>query len=244
MAETLKVYNKENKTLKIIATVACVVFLVLAFAVSGLLIFQKTYYTPFWVHGQSMYPTLNSNAKYLDDDTLIGERLTSNNASLKDVDYGFMATDKSSLNNIKRFDIVIVKYYEYQQSQNIKRIIAMPGETFFITSSDDNSNGQLFVYNDDINNYKLVEQPIDSYYLINGNYPVKYSNPTTLKDDEYFLMGDNRIASNSYDSRSVGPIKKDLILGIARGLHGYATVEYENDNYQITHISKYWPRFF
>ena len=32
-----------------------------------------------------------------------------------------------------------------------------------------------------------------------------------LADDEYFVLGDNRTAS--YDSRMIGPIKKDMIVG-------------------------------
>lgn len=35
--------------------------------------------------------------------------------------------------------------------------------------------------------------------------------PITLKDDEYFVMGDNRVVS--HDSRAVGPFHKEDIIG-------------------------------
>ena len=54
-----------------------------------------------------------------------------------------------------------------------------------------------------------------------GNEGIHYagiaSDPVTLGSDEYFVMGDNRTANGSYDSRmeSVGPIKRDSIVGKA-----------------------------
>ena len=45
--------------------------------------------------------------------------------------------------------------------------------------------------------------------------------PVTLKDNEYFLMGDNR--NNSMDSRSVGPFTRDKI--IAKGMLIYSPMD-------------------
>ena len=41
----------------------------------------------------------------------------------------------------------------------------------------------------------------------------------TLKEDEYFVLGDNR--GNSYDSRFFGPIKKDEIIGKLSLIYGH-----------------------
>ena len=46
------------KILNIIIIVVAVVLLV----VEGFLFYQRSYLTPFWVNGQSMYPTLNEHA--------------------------------------------------------------------------------------------------------------------------------------------------------------------------------------
>lgn len=243
MANTLNEYSKKNDLKKRIIFICGIILLVFALAISSILIFQHTYYTPFWVNGQSMYPTLNKDAKYKESGELIGERSHSG-ANMVDLDYGFMSTSTNSINHIKRFDIVILKYNQHQESNNIKRIIALPGETFYFTSSSDESNGQLHVYNNQLKDYEIIEQPIDNYHLINGNYINKYVSPTTLKDDEYFVLGDNRIGSNSYDSRSVGPIKKELINGVAIGLNGKANVDYINGEYSISSINHYFPRFF
>ena len=64
--------------------------LVTAVVLSGLLLFNKFYYTPFWVNGQSMYPTLNGEAKY-SNGTLIGEYNShGEETNIYDVDYGMM----------------------------------------------------------------------------------------------------------------------------------------------------------
>ncbi|HBF67977.1 MAG TPA: signal peptidase I [Firmicutes bacterium] len=155
-----------------------------------------------------------------------------------------MSTSNISINNINRFDIIVLKYSEAQTSYNIKRVIALPGETFYINSSIDDNNGNLNIFDKNKNEYVVVDQPIDSYHLKNGMYPNKYSSPITLENDEYFVMGDNRLSGNSMDSRSVGPIKRNLILGVAKGLNGKASVIYDNGNYEVKNVAHHFPRFF
>lgn len=75
----------------------------------------------------------------------------------------------------------------------IKRIIATPGDTIEVKEN--------MTY---INN-----QPLSEKFVTYTS--TKTSAPITLKDNEYFVMGDNR--NVSYDSRYWGPITKDEIQG-------------------------------
>ena len=54
-----------------------------------------------------------------------------------------------------------------------------------------------------------LEEP----YISENRRKIEDMQPVTLGEDEYFVMGDNRI--NSTDSRYVGPLKRDDILGKA-----------------------------
>lgn len=89
----------------------------------------------------------------------------------------------------ERYDIVVVKSPD---GDIIKRVYGLPGETISC------ENG--FIY---INGKK-----IDDKY--NGNKTLDFE-LVKLKDDEYFVLGDNRM--NSKDSRIFGPFKKEQIKG-------------------------------
>ena len=75
----------------------------------------------------------------------------------------------------------------------IKRVIGLPGEKIKIAGGFVFINGKL-LEEDYIKEVMVVEKPQEF----------------TLKEDEYFVMGDNR--KNSFDSRNVGPIKADQLL--------------------------------
>lgn len=95
----------------------------------------------------------------------------------------------NKLGKIERYDIVVVKTPD---DELIKRVYGLPGERISI------ENGNIYI------NDKKIE---DKY---------AYGNTTdyesiTLKDDEYFILGDNRVVS--LDSRSIGPVKKSQIKG-------------------------------
>ncbi len=94
----------------------------------------------------------------------------------------------------QRGDIVVVKVSDRSQPL-IKRIIGLPGETIAIR------NGKVYING----------QPLEEDYL---TWPTRgYLPPTRIPPMYYFVMGDNRNASN--DSRNFGPISRDQIVGRA-----------------------------
>ena len=95
--------------------------------------------------------------------------------------------------SIKKEDIVVIDK-SVEGSNIIKRVIAMPLEK--IKCED----GIIY-----INNQKYD----DKYaYGITGDFK-----EITLKKDEYFVLGDNRLVSE--DSRYFGPVKRKNIMGRA-----------------------------
>ncbi len=95
------------------------------------------------------------------------------------------------LTDIKQNDIVVVDK-SVQGSTLIKRLIAMPGDTIECI------NGKIFINN----------QEYDDKYAFGTTNDFE---KITLKDDEYFILGDNRLVSE--DSRYFGPVKRDKIKG-------------------------------
>lgn len=241
--------KKEKKPIMfkdVAIVVSCSLVIAISLSVSGILLFQHFNYTPFWVSGQSMYPTLNSEAKYADG-TLIGERRTK---TFEDgetgVSYGFMETSKKAKSKIKRFDIIVFEADAQLEQYNIKRVIALPGETFYIknTGISEGDNGDLYIKNAS-GEFEYIDQPISTELIHGGTYYATNAEPTTLGSDEYFVMGDNRIRDNSYDSRLSGPVKEDTILGVAKGLNGYATLGHDKKGeYTVIKVKHFWPRFY
>ncbi len=112
----------------------------------------------------------------------------------------YLIVDKLSyeIGTPKRNSVVVFKYPNDPKRSFIKRIIGLPGETVMVK--------------DNTVTIKNTEHPegfvIDQSYVVHtdpGNTE-KVLGPT-----EYFVMGDNR--SESFDSRSWGPLDKKYILG-------------------------------
>lgn len=98
---------------------------------------------------------------------------------------------------IKRGDIVIFFFPRDTSKSFIKRVAGLPGETISIDKS-----GQLYI------NGALVEEPYVSPDRNQDRTPVGLQ---VIKADHYFVMGDNRDASN--DSRAWGQLPRSLIYG-------------------------------
>ena len=230
---------KNRKGLSVFFNILIVFLSLIALAVAGVLIYQKRYLTPFWVNGQSMYPTLNKFALDPNGNPYEnGEKSGSTTAvgSTK-VDYGVMDKHERALKKIKRFDIVVCKYSETDTSDKIKRVVGLPGET--IKFGQGEKNGTLYVQNGDT--FYVQEQPIPNEYIVAGTYPV---DAITLKDDEYYVLGDNRAHSSDSRNPSNGPVKYSWLVGKVVAICAYCEITNLPDGtVGPTNISHYFPRF-
>ncbi|MHB0978131.1 MAG: signal peptidase I [Minisyncoccota bacterium] len=98
----------------------------------------------------------------------------------------------------ERGSVIIFKYPNDPSKYFIKRIIGLPGETVKI------DNGQVTVIN--------PARP-EGFVLTEPYVVFKKADSSTLKlsNDEYFVMGDNRLGSA--DSRMWGPVPKTDLIG-------------------------------
>lgn len=150
-------------------------------------------FQPFFVQGSSMEPNFED-----------GQYLVVSEFGYKETDVNLAENLHFTINSFKtieRQDVTVFRYPKNLKQFFIKRVIGLPGEAMEI------KRGKVIIYNDERPNGFILDE---SAYLADNAFNQDISR-VTLKDDEYFLMGDNRMFS--YDSRSIGPIKKDKIIG-------------------------------
>ena len=163
------------------------------FVVSAIviLLFVNFVAHPVRVDGRSMYPTL------------------------KDGEFGFTNVGGVLLNGVERGDIVVVTMKEEGQKTHwVKRVIGLPGDTVSCVNEVVYINGKV------LDETKYIDPDyrqslVDKFGYFNkvpnaDNTNVEDFEEVKLKDDEYYVMGDNRPYSK--DSRYVGPVKKSQIF--------------------------------
>lgn len=96
-----------------------------------------------------------------------------------------------------RGEVIVFKYPLNLSHRYIKRIIGLPGERVEI------KNGKVYI------NGNLLNE--SAYLPLGTETPGKIE--VVLGENEYFVLGDNRIASA--DSRSWGPLPRQNIIGRA-----------------------------
>ena len=126
--------------------------------------------TPVIVSGDSMVPTLKSKELLL----------------LNKINY--------RMNDIKRFDIVVIKI---DNKEIIKRVIGLPGETV------EYRNNTLYING---------HEEKDKYNSKTDDFTLKtICNCDQIPEDKYLVLGDNR--SISADSRIIGLVDRKEIEG-------------------------------
>ncbi len=95
----------------------------------------------------------------------------------------------------QRRDVVICRY-PGREDTYVKRVVGIPGDTVEVKQ-------EVVLVNGTALHEDYITYPADYHF-----------GPVTLLQDEYFILGDNRI--HSTDSHIIGPIKRDAILGRVR----------------------------
>lgn len=133
----------------------------------------------------------------------------------------------------------------------VKRVVGLPGDEVLMIDNRLYINGKPMQYgpldSGTINVLQPSEQPSHGYaneQLGDKRHPVMSTpaiigaqrtfGPVTVPQGEYFVMGDNR--DNSNDSRYIGTVKRDQIVG--RSSYVALSLDYEH------HFLPRWERFF
>lgn len=104
----------------------------------------------------------------------------------------------SKVSEINNGDVIVANCAgDKEEFYIIKRVIASPGDRLVIAGNDVYVNDNL----------------LDESYIKDSEWNTDFifNLDITLDENEYFLMGDNRI--ESMDSRIIGPINQKNILG-------------------------------
>jgi signal peptidase I len=114
----------------------------------------------------------------------------------------YLIVDELSYNlgEPKRGDVIVFRYPGDTKRFFIKRVIGMPNEEIII------DKGKI----------KIINQENKNGFTLNEPYVKEYFDTSTTfktKDNEYFVMGDNR--NKSSDSRVWGMLPNKLIVGRA-----------------------------
>jgi signal peptidase I len=103
----------------------------------------------------------------------------------------------------QRLDVIVFKYPKDTTQYFIKRVIGLPGETVKV------DQGHVVIINKEHPDGFVLKEP----YLPNQSVTFGSNAPVSLGSGEYYVLGDNRLASS--DSRVWGIMPYDDMVGKA-----------------------------
>lgn len=228
MSETVRNHKlKFSATTQKIFWSSLYLLLIIGVCLCSVTVFDRFYFSSIYVSGESMSPTLNHHSD--------GR-----------VDFGIIDTHLSARKNIERFNIVTTYYpwsdYTSDVSGNdtlkvnatykIKRIIALPGETFRIVDNN------LQILNLSTNTFENIEIKFSRTIENLHNYP-----QTTLNAEEYWVMGDNW--DNSQDCIDSGePVRFEDIVGVLVSINGTCQIQGSGADEKCVNHQYTFPRYF
>ena len=207
------------------------------------LVFRGFIFEPFRVPSNSMMPTLLTGDFILVNKFDYGLRLPILNSKIID------------FSKPERGDVIVFRYPNYEHSAGysgvdfIKRIVALPGDTISYEKDQLSVNGESVEYRK-IGSYQGVDsgKAMSGYRHIREKineadhdillHPLGYSrelSKTTVPEDHYFVMGDNR--PHSSDSRFWGYVPESYILGKAVGI--WMHWDWNHNTMQLSRIGSF-----
>ncbi len=104
----------------------------------------------------------------------------------------------------KLYDVVVFRSNDSDGKYYIKRVVGLPGDIVKVRD--------YITYINDKRVSEFAKAKVTNE-AINYDSRLKEYGPITLESGEFFVLGDNRF--NSEDSRVLGPIKRNSIIGKA-----------------------------
>lgn len=150
-------------------------------------------FQPFFVQGSSMEPNFED-----------GQYLVISEFGYKQTAFNLgdnLRFTVDPFKTIERQDVTVFRYPKNPDQFFIKRVIGLPGETVEVRRGKVIITNALYP-----DGFSLDESAYLGPGVLTQDMP-----KVALKDDEYFVMGDNRMFS--YDSRAIGAIRKEYIIG-------------------------------
>ena len=148
--------------------------LVIVVAVAAALLIRTFIFEPVRVDGTSMLNTLQDN------------------------EYMIVTKYQYLFSDPDRYDVVICHYPNRGNTNFVKRIVGIPGDTVAM------HDGVLYV------NGEAIDEPYIDY---KANYDMQ---DQVVKEGHYFVLGDNRSNSNDSHAPGVGQLERSQIMGKVR----------------------------
>lgn len=155
-------------------------------------------FQPFFVQGDSMLPNFE-NAQYL-----IVNEVGYKRTAIGPGEKPFFVSEPWK--ELERGEVIVFRAPGDPKEFYIKRVIGLPGESVTI------ENGKVRIANEDQPEGFYMDESVylpperRTFCGVNAVCPA-----ITLEEDEYYVLGDNRGASN--DSRAWGPLHQDEVIG-------------------------------